>query len=309
MTIAERLRALFAGKADIAAAIAEKGRVAPGKFAEIADAVRNLGYRLAFSVSLDHYSNRVDFTFRSIDGVWSPSVGQSYPNFTMYLSGVIAVTYNGGIDEGDEHGAFLDGERMEAGREYVLTADANLSAYSWTSCLTGDDTVLMADGTERRVDGLRIGDRILSYDPKTFGLSEDRVTFVDNDRVKVADGHDVWTFEDGTVVKTVKRHRLYNLRLQAMAYMDEWRTGDRALGSDGREVALVGHEAVPGETRHFTIFTDHQNYFVNGLLSGNRLTKDMPLGAASASRRAEILEERRVAAEIKRQKGRPEWAV
>ena len=46
---------------------------------------------------------------------------------------------------------------------------------------------------------------------------------------------------------------------------------------DGKKIALVDHETISEEVRHYTIFTKNQNYFANGLLSGNRYTKSLSL--------------------------------
>ena len=59
--------------------------------------------------------------------------------------------------------------------------------------------------------------------------------------------------------------------------MDEWKIGEHAINIDGAEIELISHDVVKENVRHFTIFTENQNYFVNGLLSGNRHTKKMNL--------------------------------
>ena len=50
----------------------------------------------------------------------------------------------------------------------------------------------------------------------------DLSTFFDN-YASVLTEYDIWTFADGTIVKTVHRHRLYNIDRQAMVNMDEWK--------------------------------------------------------------------------------------
>ena len=141
------------------------------------------------------------------------------------------------------------------------------------NCLTGDTLITMSDGSEKRIDTLRVGDKILSYNPETDYLEEDEVTYSDSTENKQHDNFDVWTFSDGTIIKTVHRHRFYNVERNAMVYMDEWNVGDHAIKIDGTKVALVNHANVQEEVRHYTIFTKNQNYFANGLLSGNRYTK------------------------------------
>ena len=69
----------------------------------------------------------------------------------------------------------------------------------------------MYDGSEKRIDTLRVGDKILSYNPETDYLEEDEVTYSDSTENKQHNNFDVWTFGDGTIIKTVHRHRFYNI--------------------------------------------------------------------------------------------------
>lgn len=141
------------------------------------------------------------------------------------------------------------------------------------TCLIGDTLITMSDGSEKRIDTLRVGDKILSYNPETDYLEEDEVTYSDSTENKQHDNFDVWTFSDGTIIKTVHRHRFYNVERNAMVYMDEWKIGEHGRRKDGVLVTLVSHENVKETVNHYTIFTKNQNYFANGLLSGNRYTK------------------------------------
>ena len=141
------------------------------------------------------------------------------------------------------------------------------------TCLTGDTLITMSDGSEKRIDTLRVGDKILSYNPETDYLEEDEVTYSDSTENKQHNNFDVWTFGDGTIIKTVHRHRFYNIERNAMVYMDEWKIGEHGRRKDGVLVTLVSHENVKETINHYTIFTKNQNYFANGLLSGNRYTK------------------------------------
>lgn len=154
----------------------------------------------------------------------------------------------------------------------TLTSDITIT-YANDTCLTGDALITLADGTTKRIDAITLADKVLAYNPETMALEADEVIRCDSDKIKTHSEYDVWTFDDDSVVKTVHRHRLYNVEKQAMVYMDEWNIGEHAIKMDGTKVALVNHANVREEVRHYTIFTNHQNYFVNGLLSGNRYTK------------------------------------
>ena len=158
---------------------------------------------------------------------------------------------------------------------YVLTQD---TAFTYNNtCLTGDTLITLADGSEKRIDQLTLNDKVLSYNPKTLLLEPDEITYTDATENKSFTEYDKWTFEDGSVVKTVHRHRFYNVERKAMIYMDAWKIGEHATTINGKKTALVSHETIVEDVRHYTIFTKNQNYFANGLLSGNRHTKSLTL--------------------------------
>lgn len=135
----------------------------------------------------------------------------------------------------------------------------------FSSCLHPDTIILMADSPEKKICDVRVGDAVMT----PFG--PDVVT-------RVGRGHgestDVWTFDDGTVVKTIGRHRFFNVELGEPMYLEAWNMGESAFKHDWSEPRLVSHERVEGTQEHATIFTKRWNlYFANGLLAGNRMSR------------------------------------
>ena len=159
---------------------------------------------------------------------------------------------------------------------FEVLGDGTIEAHGYY-CLTGDTLITLADYTQKRLDELTLKDKVLSYNPTTQKLEADEITYTDNMVHKTFTEYDIWTFSDETVVKTVRRHRFYNVEKQAMVYMDEWNIGEHAINKDGELIALVSHENVKEEVKHYTLFTKNQNYFANSLLSGNRYTKPIHL--------------------------------
>lgn len=194
------------------------------------------------------------------------SLAASYSNvksFTVSGESIQDITYT---EKGTSH---------TVGTGMTLTADITITRIE-IYCLAGDTLITMADGTERRIDSLAVGDEVLSYNPVTMELEADRITYSDAGANKTYNYYDIWEFSDGRILKTVHRHRLYNVESQGMVNMDEWQLGEHALTRDGC-AALVKHTHVSETVNHYTIFTGNQNYFANGLLAGNKYTPDMEL--------------------------------
>lgn len=138
------------------------------------------------------------------------------------------------------------------------------------SCLAYGTLISMADGTFKRVEDLSVGDVVASVDPYDGAMSSDVVVAVSRGSGSAKDD---WTFEGGRTVSTVGRHRFWNVDLGEMLYLEAWNPGERARVFDGTDVKLVKRATSFGEFRYATLWTEKwNNYFANGLLSGNRKT-------------------------------------
>ena len=143
------------------------------------------------------------------------------------------------------------------------------------NCLTGDTLVTMSDGKKKRIRDVKKGDKVLSVDPVTGKLVECEVMESDIKEIKKHTSYERWTLSDGTVIKTVHRHRFYNVEKKAYVYMDEWKIGDHFLKEDGSIVELVEHKTINRTVRHFAITPKLHNYFANGMLNGDRNAIDV----------------------------------
>lgn len=158
----------------------------------------------------------------------------------------------------------------------ALTGDITINSADF-SCLTGDTLITMHDGSQKQIKDIAVGEKVLSYNSETMLLEPDAVIYSDGNLNKSYCKYTIHTLSDGTEIKTVHRHRFYNVEKQAMVYMDEWNIGEHFIKIDGTTPYLVSSREVKEEINHYTIFTEHQNYFANGMLSGNRHTKQMNL--------------------------------
>ena len=77
--------------------------------------------------------------------------------------------------------------------------------YGRSCCVTGDTLIAMADGSQKRIDEIVVGDEILSYNMET---GEVEVDYVDALIVKYRDIKVTITFTDGTIIKVSDDHPL-----------------------------------------------------------------------------------------------------
>lgn len=153
-------------------------------------------------------------------------------------------------------------------------------------CLTADTLITMFDGTTKRIDQIELGDLVLSLD-KDGNKVPGYVYYCDSHCNHMGKHYDRFVFEDGTELKIVHRHRFYNMNEKKFVHLDLWYAGDEAYKLDGTTTALKETHLrdYEGEIPHYTLFCEHNTYFANGLLCGNRFSDpvDFNRGVATFS--------------------------
>lgn len=148
-----------------------------------------------------------------------------------------------------------------------LTVDVS---FTFQSCVHPDSLVLMADGSEKKIRDIQVGESVMSINPETGEFEPDTVIRNEYDGQRTFPLQDRWIFSDGTELITLARHRIYNVDRGAYVYMDAWRIGDVARKYDGTKTVLIGHEVINEPEVMATIRLKNNTYIVNGLLTGTR---------------------------------------
>ena len=156
----------------------------------------------------------------------------------------------------------------------------------YAACLTPDTLIDVEEidekGKKRRrrkkLKDIKVGDKVICINPFTLELDTDIVVECDGEMNKKHTCYDNWYFSDGTIITTIHRHRFYNVENKKFMYMEEWNIGDHGLNINNEKIELIKHEHIEEEINHCTLFTEkYNNYFANGLLSGNRKSKNINL--------------------------------
>lgn len=147
---------------------------------------------------------------------------------------------------------------------YTLTGDIDIYCVLGT-CLLKGTLILMADSRHIPIEDVREGMLVQGF------LAPEKVTRVLPPQI--AEEWDEWQFSDGKVIKTAHRHRFYNADMGRMAYLDEWEIGDSGIDEMGKRVTLLNHIHHVEKCIHYTLFTTHNTYYADELLSGNRYSE------------------------------------
>ena len=130
----------------------------------------------------------------------------------------------------------------------------------------------------KKLKDIKVGDKVICINPFTLELDTDTVVECDGEMNKKHTCYDNWYFSDRTIITTIHRHRFYNVENKKFMYMEEWNIGEHGLNINNEEIELIKHEHIEEEINHCTLFTEkYNNYFANGLLSGNRKSKNINL--------------------------------
>lgn len=231
------------------------------------------GYKLTLSSISLNAGDTVSIHMNNLDGTTTVastlSSGMSWENVVSFwitdsYDGNKNVTINGTVD----------GMYSEA-NPYVLTKDTTL-IYD-NICLTGDMMVTLADGSEKQICDLTSDDTYIAYDLATGDLVTAPAKYfdaVDGHSGNFAGHYQKYTFDDGTVIKEVHKHRFLNLTKMEFINLCHWEIGDRIYKIDGTTPALVSKEIVVGMVEHFTVTTEkYHDGFVQGCLYGDRYTQ------------------------------------
>ncbi|WP_436698715.1 polymorphic toxin-type HINT domain-containing protein [Nocardioides sp. BYT-33-1] len=133
-------------------------------------------------------------------------------------------------------GKIAQGAKIAGGLAKVERA-ANAGRTTARACsFAGATTVLMADGTQKPIEYIKVGDEVLATDPETGEQAAKKVEHVfvhDDDLTDLQ-------LADGTVLTTTEDHPYWSVTDQRFERADELSQGERVLSADGRTVEVSG---------------------------------------------------------------------
>jgi len=145
-------------------------------------------------------------------------------------------------------------------------------------CLIAGTLITMANGTTKRIEDISYDDHIRVWDFDTAGFATARALWIK--RVETAVAYNELTFSDGSILRTVDQHRIFNKQAGAFTYP---MTDDTPLGTitytvDGTEAVLVSKRTVTETVDYYNVITDrHMNLFANGILTSCRFSNAYPI--------------------------------
>jgi hypothetical protein len=144
-------------------------------------------------------------------------------------------------------------------------------------CLVEGTMITMADGSHKAIENIVHGELIRVWNFDLGEFSEAQPIWIKD--AEETTGHDIYTFSDGTQLRTVGHH-VFNKQAGAFTKLKyaETPVGTTTFNEQGLEVTLVSKERVIEPTRYYNVWTQyHLNLFADGILTSNRFNNIYPI--------------------------------
>jgi hypothetical protein len=128
------------------------------------------------------------------------------------------------------------GEFADAAEAADLADESGDLAESCLNSFTGLTAVTMANGTEKPIDHVQVGDLVLATDPQT-GVTEARPV----DKVIVHTGKHTMvdiTLADGATIAATDQHPFWDATAGTFVYAINLRVGDKLLSDNGHDITV-----------------------------------------------------------------------
>lgn len=145
-------------------------------------------------------------------------------------------------------------------------------------CFTADTPIALANGTYKRADEVTYDDELLVWNFDEGHMDTAYPLWLKI--AEVAPEYNYLRFSDGSVLKTISQHRIFNREAGKFTYpmTDETPIGTTTLNAKGEWVTLVEKKVIQEEVVFYNIITDyHINCFAGNVLTSCRYNNLYPI--------------------------------
>jgi hypothetical protein len=140
-----------------------------------------------------------------------------------------------------------------------------------TICLAEGTLITLANGTSKVIENIEMSDSLKVWDfdngmfatAKPLWIKQKETTFKYN----------LLTFSNGSTLKTIEQHRIFNKQAGAFTYpmTDNTPIGTITINEYNQEVTLIDKTVVNETVNYYNVITDyHMNLYANGILTSMR---------------------------------------
>ena len=165
--------------------------------------------------------------------------------------------------------------RNEAGVAYSPTT------LTWTPhiCLAEGTLVTLADGNTRAIESITMSDSIKVWDFDNSQYASAQPLWIKQKQSTTQ--YNLIRFSDGSELKTIGQHRIFNKEAGAFTYpmTDATPVGTTTVRADGTEVTVVSKRVVYDSVNYYNVVTagGYMNLYANSILTSLRFNNIYPI--------------------------------
>ena len=219
-------------------------------------------------------------------GATITAMGVVYANFTPPTLADSVIAYTPTL----QSGSFTIGPTsfFTSGNTYARTYATNSQGTSYGSvlnlnisiCLAKGTLITLLNGLKKAIENIVYTDILMVWDFDNGLFSEATPLWIK--KVETTTQYNLLTFSDGTRLKTINQHRIFNKERGMFTYPMTADTpiGTTTFNAEGEEVKLTSKEIVVEEVEYYNIITSrHMNLFANSILTSCRYNNIYPIAA------------------------------
>ena len=161
------------------------------------------------------------------------------------------------------------------GTTYGSALNLNISI-----CLAKGTLITLLNGLKKAIENIVYTDILMVWDFDNGLFSEATPLWIK--KVETTTQYNLLTFSDGTRLKTINQHRIFNKEKGMFTYpmTEDTPVGTTTFNAEGEEVKLTSKEIIIEEVEYYNIITNrHMNLFANSILTSCRYNNIYPIAA------------------------------
>ena len=180
------------------------------------------------------------------------------------------------------------------GTTYGSVLNLNISI-----CLAKGTLITLLNGLKKTIENILYTDILMVWDFDNGLFSEATPLWIK--KVETTTQYNLLKFSDGSILKTINQHRIFNKEKGMFTYpmTEDTPLGTTTFNVDGNEVTLTSKEIVVEEVEYYNIITSrHMNLFANSILTSCRYNNIYPIAAMKFMKEERAIVPRSVYASI-----------
>ncbi len=145
-------------------------------------------------------------------------------------------------------------------------------------CVAKGTKILLSNGLHKNIEDIEYEDSLSVWDFDSGEFTSSNPLWIK--QAQTANKYNLLKFSDGSELKTISQHRIFNKEAGMFTYpmTNETPIGTTTFNEDGNEITLIEKAIINEKVEYYNIITKkHMNLFTNGILTSCRYNNIYPI--------------------------------